>query len=96
MSKLSNEDIIKLSDLAKIEITDAERTEFLSDINNILSHLSLVGDAPVSDLENEFYFSNNVRADIETDRFFDRDAIFQNIPVKSEDDFVKVSKVIKK
>jgi len=96
MSQLRIEDIEKLADLAKIEITIAEKEQYLKDINNILGHISMISSADLGSVENTFRFSNNVRADALDKRDFDLNLIYQNIPSKSTDNFVKVSKVIKK
>jgi aspartyl/glutamyl-tRNA(Asn/Gln) amidotransferase C subunit len=96
MSQLTIEDIKKLADLAKIEITVAETENYLKDINNILGHLSMVGQADVSDADRHLRFYNSLRTDILEKRDFDRETIFENIPNKSKDNYVKVSKVIKK
>lgn len=104
MSKpeLTNQDIVKLADLAKIEINESEAESFKNDINSILGHLSLVNDAQVSGESGEDteLFYNYTREDIlpvdQDERGFQRQIIFDNIPSKSKDNQVKVSKVIKK
>ena len=96
MSQLNLEDIKKLADLAKIEVTDSESENYLKDINNILGHLSMVGDADVTDLKMNLRFYNTLRNDVLEPRDFNREAIFENMPNKSKDGYVKVSKVIKK
>lgn len=96
MSKLSTEDIKKLADLAKIEITIAEAENYLQDINNILGHLSMVGNAQIQGIDNKYLFENSVRSDSLENRDFDLNLIYQNIPSKTADNFVKVSKVINK
>lgn len=96
MSKLSTEDIKKLADLAKIDITSEEEQKYLVDINNILNHVSMVADAEISNGEIVHTFYNSTREDKLESRDFDKQTIFSNIPQKSQDNYVKVSKVIKK
>lgn len=96
MSQLTIDDIKKLADLAKIEITGDEEQKYLKDINNILGHVSMVTEAVIDDSEKVFPFVNYLREDVLENRDFDRDAIFANVPQKSNDNYVKVSKVIKK
>jgi aspartyl-tRNA(Asn)/glutamyl-tRNA(Gln) amidotransferase subunit C len=96
MSQLSIDDIKKLAELAKIEITSEEENKYLKDINNILGHISQVSGADTSGVENNFPFVNSLRQDILEQKDFDRDTIFKNVPSKSNDNYVKVAKVLKK
>ena len=93
-------DIKKLADLAKIEITTDEEQSYLKDINNILEHLAMVKDADTTGVETSFNFFNQTREDDlangENKRDFSSEIIFADIPNKSKDNYVKVSKVIKK
>lgn len=96
MSQLTQEDIGKIADLAKIELTQAELSGYLADINNILGHLAMVSEAKIENPTNSFRFFNQLRVDSRDERDFDRDMILENIPNKSNDNYVKVNKVIKK
>jgi aspartyl/glutamyl-tRNA(Asn/Gln) amidotransferase C subunit len=104
--QLGNDDVKRLADMAKIEVTEQDVENYKNDINNILGHLSLVNDAVVGDTnitgEGEKFF-NYTRDDIPkvedggTElRAFSLQAIFDNMPNKSKDNQVKVSKVLKK
>lgn len=95
MSQLTKDDIKKLADLAKIEVTEEEIDEYLKDINNILGHVSEVANANTQGVERSLKFFNTLRDDVIEPRDFDRPLIFQNIPDKSGD-YVRVPKVIKK
>lgn len=95
MSQLTKGDIIKLAELAKIEVTEAEKDEYLKDINNILGHVSMVAEADTQGVEKDLKFYNSLRQDELEARDFDRELIFQNIPNKSGN-YVRVNKVIKK
>lgn len=96
MSQLTIDDVKKLADLAKIEVTEKEVESYVKDINNILGHLSMVSNADTGNVTPDFRFVNNLREDILEERVFDRETIFKNIPNKSSDNYVKVSKVINK
>lgn len=96
MAQLTQDDIKKLADLAKIEITINEAENYMKDINNILGHLAMVAEAPTENVSTNFRFLNNLREDNLDTRDFSKDIIFQNIPAKSADNYVKVSKVINK
>ncbi len=97
-AQLKEEDVKKLADLAKIEITIAENEQYLKDINNILGHLSMVNNfSSASDVarSSDLLFYNNTRKDGES-RDFKKELILKNIPNKSTDNYVKVAKVINK
>lgn len=96
MSQLTIDDIKKLADLAKIDITAEEEEKYLKDINNILGHVSMVSEADTSDIEKTFKFVNSLRVDVLEEKDFDKDTIFANVPQKSKDNYVKVAKVLKK
>lgn len=102
-AQLSKEDVQKLADLAKIEISIEETENYLKDINNILGHLSMVNEVDLTNIDNTWEFVNNTRADeakVENGgtitRDFSSETIFEDIPSKSKDNYVKVSKVINK
>ncbi len=101
MAQLGIEDIKKLADLAKIELTDNEEQEYLKNINDILGHVSQV-EAFKSEALSTYDFDSQVRGDILPERQdglsfgFDREIMLGNISNKSSDNSVKVSKVIKK
>lgn len=104
--QLTNDDVKRLADMAKIEVTAEEIEKYKQDINNILGHLAMVNDAVVGDttaLGAGEKFFNYTREDIlkvedggTTTRDFNLQTIFDNMPNKSKDNQVKVSKVIKK
>jgi aspartyl/glutamyl-tRNA(Asn/Gln) amidotransferase C subunit len=96
MSKISLDDIKKLSSLAKIEISETEEQEYLKDIASILDHLSLVSQATDETVQDSFLIENHTRADEIEPRDFDRETIFKNVRNLSKDNYIKVSKVIKK
>ncbi len=96
MINLKLEDVVKLADLAKIEVTESEANEYQKDINNILGHLAMVNEASTDDSKQNIKIYNQLREDSLDPRDFSRDIIFADIPSKSTDNYVRVSKVIKK
>ena len=56
----------------------------------------MVTEAKIEDADKVFTFVNNTREDILAERDFDTQTIFANVPQKTADNYVKVSKVIKK
>ena len=71
MSKLITDDIKKLADLAKIEITIDEEEKYLKDINNILNHVSMVSEAVIENSDAKHTFYNNTREDVIEERDFE-------------------------
>ena len=56
----------------------------------------MIQEADTSEIEKTFTFVNSFREDILEEKDFDRNTIFTNIPQKSNDNYVKVAKVLKK
>lgn len=96
MTHLSIDDIKKLKNLAKIDLTQEEEANYLNDLNNILDHVSQISEFKDDGINQKYEFDSIVRQDVANEHIFNREIIFQNIPQKSNDNFVKVPKVIKK
>ncbi|MFA5934237.1 MAG: Asp-tRNA(Asn)/Glu-tRNA(Gln) amidotransferase subunit GatC [Candidatus Paceibacterota bacterium] len=54
------EDVKKLADLARIEITDAEQQEFLDNLTSILSYVKQIESVDTSELDDAEYPLRNV------------------------------------
>jgi aspartyl-tRNA(Asn)/glutamyl-tRNA(Gln) amidotransferase subunit C len=91
------EEINKLADLSKLDLTEEEKQKYLNDINGILDHLNEIKSANLDEVTAQFPFFNHTRNDVlgeSTDET--REAIYKNFPNKSSDNQVKVNKVLKK
>lgn len=96
MTQLTNQDVDRLSDLSKIELTNEEKNNLLKDINDILIHVSKILDFVPLATESKYPYDSQVKQDTPNVLDFDLQTIYENIPQKSSDNSVKVSKVIKK
>jgi aspartyl/glutamyl-tRNA(Asn/Gln) amidotransferase C subunit len=99
-NQLTVDDVKKLADLSKINIDDSEALGYLKDLNGVLNYVSLIADVDIKadNMENptKYNFHSIVRSDMATEQSDDKDILWQNVPSKSNDKYVKVSKVINK
>ena len=86
-------DIENLAELAKIELSDAEKQALLKDLDNILSYVKQVEEVEVKDSEAEYKNKNVWREDEIKPREFSKELIIKQFP-DSQDDFVKVKKIL--
>jgi aspartyl/glutamyl-tRNA(Asn/Gln) amidotransferase C subunit len=93
---LTTENITALAELAKIEITDVEREQYLNDINGILGHVSMIAGLDTANFENTYHFHTVARSDDGATWEFDQGVLMQNVPNKSEEGYVEIHKVINK
>ena len=106
MTTLTIDDIKKLADLSKLAITDEEEEKYLKDINGILGYVGQIANAKIDGKNIEDINMYNFHTITRNDDFRDekneeenkkeKEIIMQNIPQKSDDNYVKVAKVIKK
>ena len=87
------EDIEKLAELAKIELTDVEKQGLLKDLDGILGYVKQIESVDVPDMELEYKNRNIWREDEAKTREFSREEIIRQFP-DSKDDFVKVKKIL--
>ena len=57
-------DIEKLAELAKIELTDAEKESLLKDLDSILGYVKQIKEADVPEIEPEYKNHNIWREDV--------------------------------
>jgi aspartyl-tRNA(Asn)/glutamyl-tRNA(Gln) amidotransferase subunit C len=60
---ISNDEIKKLGDLARIDVSEAEAEEFKKDLDSILAYVDMVQKADVGDVEENHMVKNVVRED---------------------------------
>ena len=87
------EDIEKLAELAKIELTDVEKQGLLKDLDGILGYVKQIESVDVPDTELEYKNRNVWREDEIKNREFSREEIIRQFP-DAKDDFVKVKKIL--
>jgi len=86
-------DVENLAELAKLELSQAEKEKILSDMEGILAYVKQIEDVEVPDVEVFYEHRNAWREDESQERYFDRELILQQFP-DSQDNFVKVRKIL--
>ena len=86
-------DIENLAELAKIELSTAEKNTLLKDLDNILAYVRQIERVEVKDIEIEYKNKNVWREDKVGNSVFSRDLIIKQFP-DSQDGFLKVKKIL--
>jgi aspartyl-tRNA(Asn)/glutamyl-tRNA(Gln) amidotransferase subunit C len=95
--KINKEDIIKLADLAKLQLSDVQIEEMESDMEKMLGFVEKLKELDVEGLEPLRYMTSNenvLRDDVMEHTITKEDAL-RNAPQK-DSDYIKVPKVLKK
>jgi aspartyl-tRNA(Asn)/glutamyl-tRNA(Gln) amidotransferase subunit C len=97
MTKIDRKDIDKLSSLARLEISEAEKDGFIKDLESILFYVSDIQKVATGDIPAEGRIGvvrNVMREDIDAydKRTYTKD-ILANAP-KKEGDFIRVKKIL--
>ena len=91
------EDIEKLAELAKIELTDIEKQGLLKDLDGILGYVKQIEFVDVPDTKLEYKNKNIWREDLPVSggqvNSFSREVVINQFP-DSQDGFVKVKKIL--
>lgn len=91
---MTNEDIQKLGELAKIEIKPEEAEGFKKDFESILGYINQIESVDVGDVSSSYSTQNVTRPDIavhQTGEF--SDDLLASAP-RTENGFVKVKKIL--
>lgn len=91
---MTEKDIEKLAELAKIRIPEGKTEAFLKDFESILGYVKQVESVDVGDVKESFFLKNILRADAnpnETGAL--SDALLAAAP-QTHDGFVKVNKIL--
>ena len=83
----------KLAKLARIELTEEEKKELLSDMDSILGYVKQIESVEVGDISPEYNLKNVWREDKIEPREFSRDLVISQFP-DSKDGFLKVKKIL--
>ena len=87
------EDIEKLAELAKIELTDIEKQGLLKDLDGILGYVKQIESVQVEDIEPEYPNRNIWREDKIKSTEFSHEQVVNQFP-DEKDGFVKVKKIL--
>ena len=89
-------DVENLAELAKIELSDAEKKTILKDMEGILEYVKVVEKVEVPEIEPEYILKNVWREDSKEGSkasFFESDLIIKQFP-DAQDGFLKVKKIL--
>lgn len=86
-------DVEKLTELARLELTEEEKKELLKDMDSVLAYVKMIEEVKIEDLEIKHDVYNVWREDEEKDRDFSKDLITGQFP-DSKDGFLKVKKIL--
>lgn len=87
------EDIEKLAELAKIDLSEKEKEVLLKDMDGILDYVKQIESVDVPDVKLDYAHKNVWREDVPASRVFSREQIILQFP-DEKDDFVKVKKIM--
>ena len=86
-------DVENLAELAKIELSEEEKKQVLSDMEGILGYVKQIESVEVPEIEPDYSHRNIWREDNLLPRDFSREEIISQFP-DSQDEFVKVKKIL--
>lgn len=96
MSKLTREDVLKLAQLARLELSEAEIEEYRSEISDILQYVEHLQSVNIEGLEPTLQvtgLTNVTREDVISDYGYEPKDLQKNLP-DSEDSEIKVKRMI--
>lgn len=97
MGKVSEDTVVKLATLSRIEFDDEAKEEIISDLNRVLDFVSKLNELDTSNVEPLIYMNeekNILREDIVKQEITQKEAL-SNAP-KKDSDYIKVPKVVEK
>lgn len=96
MTKLSREDILRLAELARLGLSEAEVDEFSSELSAILQYVEQLSSVDVNDLEPTSQvtgLTNVTRPDEIRSYGYTPDELLKNVP-DVENNYIKVKRMI--
>jgi aspartyl-tRNA(Asn)/glutamyl-tRNA(Gln) amidotransferase subunit C len=96
MAKLNREDILKLAQLARLDLSDAEVEEYASELSAILQYVEQLSSVDVEGLEPTHQvtgLTNVTRADEVRDYGYQPEDLLKNVP-DVKDDQIKVKRIL--
>lgn len=92
---ISQEEVKKVANLARLEISEQEEQEFGTQLNAILEYFDQLSELDTSEVEpttRAIDVSNIMRSDVQT-TYEDREGLLENAPSR-DDDFFRVPKIM--
>jgi aspartyl-tRNA(Asn)/glutamyl-tRNA(Gln) amidotransferase subunit C len=96
MAHISRDDVVKLARLARLELTELEIDEYVSELTEIIGYVDLLQTVDVTGLKptNQVTGLTNVtRPDVIVDYCYSLAALRKNVP-RMQDDHIKVRRMI--
>ena len=95
MAKISEDDVLKLAGLSKLELTGEQISRFRTELEEIVDYVEKLQAADVSGLEptSQVTGLKNVTRPDEIREYAPQDELLKNLP-KREGDYIKVNKMI--
>lgn len=92
---ITRQDVEHVAELARLELTAAEKDQFIAQLNNILTYIEKLGELDTTNIEPTSHVipMANVFRDDEVQPSLDRDLVLQNAPQESHF-FFKVPRII--
>ena len=87
------EDVEKLAELSKLELSEEEKLGLLSDMKGILDYVKVIEGVEADDMTGNYKLHNVWREDKIEPRDFSRELILKQFP-DSQDGFLKVKKIL--
>ena len=88
------EDIKKLAEMARVDMSDEELTKMANEFDPILAYVGQVGEVKQTDMDPEYLLQNVMREDVVTNpkgKYTDK--IVEQMP-DSQDGFLKVKQIL--
>lgn len=86
-------DVENLAELARIELTEEEKKQLLSDMDSILGYVKQIEGVEIKDASQESSIKNVWREDEIIPREFSKEIITEQFP-EAQDGFLKVKKIL--
>lgn len=95
MSEISKEEVKKIAQLARLELSEAETEKYQKELSVILGYVEVLGKADTKDVKTTANITglNSVYAEDLKNPSFDRDNVLKNVPEK-QDGYIKVKPVL--
>lgn len=95
MAKLSNDDVLKLARLSKLELTEEQLNRFKTELEKIVDYVEQLQDVDVTGLEPTYQLTGltNVMRPDEIREYSPREELLKNVP-EQEAGSIKVKRVL--
>lgn len=97
MAKLSKKDVLKLAQLARLELSEEEQQSFTQEINEILKYVEQLQSVDVEGIEPTSQVTgleNVTRDDVISKNRLSQDDLLKNVPDITDDGYIKVKRIL--